>query len=65
MVGVGSVKTKMFDGMVRTLTDVRYVLGFEKESYIFGYTLGFVNIVFMGNTRGLVLNLPYTTLKEF
>ena len=28
-------------------------------------TLGFGNIVFMGNTRGLVSNPPYTTLREF
>ena len=28
-------------------------------------TLGFVNNVFMGNTRRLVSNLPYTTLREY
>ena len=27
VVGVGSVKMRMFDGMVRALTDVRYVPG--------------------------------------
>ena len=31
VVGVGSVKMKMFDGMVRTLTDVRYVPGLKKN----------------------------------
>ena len=31
VVGIGSIKVKMFDGMVRTLTDVRYVPGLKKN----------------------------------
>ena len=31
VVGAGSVKMKMFDGMVRTLTDVRYVPSLKKN----------------------------------
>ena len=31
VVGVGSIKMKMFDGMVRTLIDVRYVSGLKKN----------------------------------
>ncbi len=31
VVGVGSVKMKMFDGMVRTLSDVRHVPGLKKN----------------------------------
>ena len=151
VVGVGSVKMKMSDGMVKTLTDVRYIPGLKKNLISLGtldkigcritcedgimkvargslvvkkgklngslYTLEgsttlvsvnisintmfnhdiklwrlrlghmgerdmfelskqglfdgkkfgnlFVNIVFMRNTRGLVLNPPYTTLREF
>ena len=36
VVGVGSVKMKMFDGMVRTLIDVRYVLGLKKNLISWG-----------------------------
>ena len=31
VIGVGSVKMRMFDGMVRTLTNVRHVLGLKKN----------------------------------
>ena len=31
VVGVGSIQMKMFDGMVRTLSDVRHVLGLKKN----------------------------------
>ena len=31
VVGIGSIKIKMFDGIVRTLTDVRYVPGLKKN----------------------------------
>ena len=31
VVGVGSVKMRMFDGMVRTLTDGRHVPGLKKN----------------------------------
>ena len=30
-VGVGSVKIKMFDGVIRTLTDVRHVVELKKN----------------------------------
>ena len=39
-VGVGSVKTKMFDGVIRTLTDVRHVFELEKNNF-FG-SVGFL-----------------------
>ena len=33
MVGVRSVKMRMFDGMVRTLLDVRCVSGLKKNNF--------------------------------
>ena len=33
-VGVGSVKIKMFDGVIRTLTDVRHVLELKKKKIL-------------------------------
>ena len=35
-VGVGSVKIKMFDGVIRTLTDVRHVPELKKQNNFFG-----------------------------
>ena len=34
--GVGSIKTKMFDGVIRTLTDVRHVRELNKKSISLG-----------------------------
>ena len=36
--GSGSVQIRMFDGVVRTLTNVRYVLGLRKSLISFGAT---------------------------
>ena len=38
VVGVGSVKMKIFDRMVKTLTDVRYVPSLKKDLISFGYS---------------------------
>src|SRR6266540_4373421 len=34
IVGIGSVQIKMFDGIVRTITDVRHVPGMKNESFL-------------------------------
>jgi hypothetical protein len=36
IVGIGSIQIKMYDGSVKTLTDVRHVPELEKEPNIFG-----------------------------
>ena len=40
-VGIGSVKIKMFDGVIRTLTNVRHVLELKEKINFFG-NIGFL-----------------------
>jgi len=53
MVGIGTVRIKMFDGVVRNLTDVRYVPQMKK------------NVISVGavESKGLKVTLEYGILK--
>ena len=53
MIGIGTFRIKMFDGVVRNLTDVRYVPQMKK------------NIISVGTveSKGLKMTLEYGILK--
>ena len=37
VVGIGTVRIKMYDGVVRTLFDIRHVPYLKKNLFVFGY----------------------------